>query len=165
MIWRVEVREKDKFFDAVGAAVKKDIQDIGFGRRVSEAKAIQVYLLEGELEERHIKKICEYLLIDPVTQRYSYGTDRSSEKGYKIVEVAYNPGVMDPVEESAKKAIMDLGITGIRSVRTAKKYLIKGSLSHREILSIAEKLLYNKVIQHIVKGPSTIPPEGPPYEF
>ena len=35
------------------------------------------------------------------------------------VLIAYNPGVMDPVEESTLKGIKDLGIDKVRSVRTA----------------------------------------------
>jgi phosphoribosylformylglycinamidine synthase II len=165
MFWRVEVVEKKGFFDAIGASVKKDISDLGLGKKVKEVKYVQVYLLDGELDESDIRNICENLLIDPVTQDYRYNGNVSDEKGYKAVEVAYNPGVMDPVEESALKAILDLGVEGIRTVRTAKKYLIKGSLSHNEIRSIAEKILYNKVIQHLVKGKSGIAPEPPPYSF
>ncbi len=165
MIWRVEVREKDGFYDALGESVRRDILDLGFGKSVKEVKTVQVYLLSGQLDGIDIKRICENLLIDPVTQDYSCDGSIHDEKDFKVVEVAYNPGVMDPVEESAIKAILDLGIDGIRTVRTAKKYLIKGSLSHNEINSIAEKIIYNKVIQHLVKGPSTIPPEPPPYQF
>ncbi|MCX5716532.1 MAG: phosphoribosylformylglycinamidine synthase subunit PurL [Candidatus Omnitrophica bacterium] len=56
---------------------------------------------------------------------------------------------MDPVEESTKKGIRDLGIPGVSSVKTAKKYIIKGGISDSELDFIGEKLLYNKVIQHI----------------
>ncbi|MDP3791875.1 MAG: phosphoribosylformylglycinamidine synthase subunit PurL [Candidatus Omnitrophota bacterium] len=165
MLYRVEVREKDGFYDAVGESVKKDILDLGFKNKVEEVKFVYVYLLEGDINEIDIKKISEELLIDPVTQEYSFNGSVCNEKEFKAVEVAYNPGVMDPVEESAKKAIQDLGIKGVREVRTAKKYLIKGKLSESQIRSIAEKLLYNKVIQHIVKKLSSIYPEPPPYQF
>jgi len=56
---------------------------------------------------------------------------------------------MDPVEESTKKGVRDLGIPGINSVKTARKYLIKGNIGGEQIKLISEKLLYNKVIQHI----------------
>lgn len=72
---------------------------------------------------------------------------------------------MDPVEDSVKKAIKDLGIENVKIVRTAKKYLLRGSLTKKEILSISEKILFNKVIQHTVKGKATIYPEPPPYQF
>ncbi|MDO8536288.1 MAG: phosphoribosylformylglycinamidine synthase subunit PurL [Candidatus Omnitrophota bacterium] len=165
MLYRIEIREKDGFYDAVGESVKKDIIDLGFKSRIKEVKFVYVYLIEADFQESDIRRICEEILIDPVTQDYSYRGSVSSEKEYKIVEVAYNPGVMDPVEDSAKKAIKDLGIDGVRTVKTAKKYLIKGRFSKKEIISISEKILFNKVIQHAVKGKSTIYPEPPAYQF
>lgn len=165
MFWRIEVREKEGFYDAVGESVKRDIIDLGFENRIRGVSAVQVYLLDGELKERDVKTICEKLLIDPITQDYDYNGNLAHDKDFKVVEVAYNPGVMDPVEASARKAILDLGISGINSVRTVKKYLIKGTLSYSEIHSIAESVLYNKIIQHIVKEPSSALPDVPPYQF
>jgi len=165
MFWRIEVREKEGFYDAVGEGVKKDIEDLGFAHRIKKVHTVQVYLLEGDATESDIRFICENLFIDPITQEYAYNGSIFDEKYFKVIEVAYNPGVMDPVEESAKKAIKDLGINDIETVKTAKKYLIKGSLSYADINSIAENILYNKVIQHIVKGRSETIPEVPPYQF
>lgn len=165
MFYRIEVREKSGFYDAAGESVKKDIIDLGFKNKVREVKFVYVYLIEGNVNEAEIKKICEELLIDPITQEYAYKGAVCDEKKFKLVEVAYKAGVMDPVEESAKKAILDLGVNGVKEIKTAKKYLIRGKFSSGEIHSIAEKILYNKVIQHTVKGVSTIYPEPPPYQF
>ena len=159
------MREKDGFYDAAGESVKKEINDLGFKNRIRDVRFVYVYLIEGDISEAHIKKISEELLIDPVTQEYSLNGSVYKEEEFKVVEVAYNPGVMDPVEESAKKAIQDLGIKGVKEVKTAKKYLIKGRFSAKDIRSIAEKLLYNKVIQHAVTKLSSIYPEPPPYQF
>ncbi|MFA5255420.1 MAG: phosphoribosylformylglycinamidine synthase subunit PurL [Candidatus Omnitrophota bacterium] len=165
MLWRVEIKEKDGFYDAVGESVKKDIIDLGFKNRIKEVKFVYVYLIEADIQEPEIRRICEELLIDPVTQDYSYRGNVSNEQAYKVVEIAYNPGVMDPVEDSAKKAIRDLGIKGLKAIKTAKKYLIKGRFSKKEIHSISGKILFNKVIQHAVKGKSSIYPEPPAYQF
>ena len=126
MFCRVEVKEKDGFYDAVGESVKKDIIDLGFKNKVKKVRFVYVYLLEGDINESEVKKISEELLIDPVTQEYAIKGNAALEKEFKVVEVAYNPGVMDPVEDSAKKAIQDIGINGVRTVNTAKKYLLKG---------------------------------------
>ncbi len=165
MLWRIEIKKKDGFYDAVGESVKKDIIDLGFKNKIKDVKFVYVYLIEADSQESDIRRICEELLIDPVTQDYSYRQNVSNEKEYKRAEIAYNPGVMDPVEDSVKKAIKDLGIEGISQVKTSKKYLIKGKLSKKEILSISEKVLFNKVIQHTVKDKSTIYPEPPAYRF
>ena len=165
MFWRIEVKEKQGFYDAAGEAVRKDIADLGFRGRVREVRTSQVYLLEGNLRETEVRRICEELLIDPVSQEYTYKDNAPDEEKFAVVEVAYNPGVMDPVEDSAKKAISDLGIKGVRAVKTAKKYLIHGKLSRRDIDLISENILYNKVIQHVARGRSRILPEVPPYQF
>lgn len=166
MQYRIEVRDKKEIFDAIGEGVKKDILDLGI-KGIKEVHFIQVYLIEGTLSKKDVLAICKDLLTDSVTQEFVYGKSfiRKESKNLHVVEVAYNPGVMDPVEESALKAIKDLGINDVESLHTAKKYLLEGNLSRKKIDLISEKLLYNKVIQHPVKGKATIHRSIPPYKF
>ena len=144
-------------FDAVGQGIKKDIFDLGI-KSVSEVRFVQVYIIEASLSEQGIRKICEELLTDRVAQDYVINSEEkkgTETSPFFVIEVAYNPGVMDPVEESALKGIKDLGLEGVTTFKTAKKYLIKGSLSDGQLKIISEKLLYNKLIQHIVNLPNT----------
>lgn len=168
--------------------MKRDIDDLGISE-VDSVEAVQVYIIEGNIRSSQIKNIARDLLSDPITQEYAFRdkplTDaeapssrgssgegrfirdkKSSEGGQFLVEVAYNAGVMDPVEESVRKGILDLGIKGVASVRTAKKYIINGKISESSLKTISEKLLYNKVIQHIVTGPDSYTAKTPPkYNF
>ncbi len=155
MFYKIEVKDKSGIFDAAGAGVKSDILDFGI-KGVRDARFVQVYNIEGNLTEAEIKRICDELLTDKICQNYSINStnDQRPTTNDHIVEVAYNPGVMDPVESSTLKGISDLGIEGAESVKTAKKYIIRGKLSAGQLKTICEKLLYNKLIQHIVK-PST----------
>jgi len=154
MMYRVEVQEKPGVFDAVGQGVKKDISDLG-AYAVSGVRFVQVYLIEGGISEKDVRRISEDLLIDPVTQSYRIVNSPVSENKKRskelVIEIAYNPGVMDPVEESTLKGIADLGLSGVTAVKTAKKYLIHGRISEAQLHTIAGKLLYNKLIQHIVR--------------
>ncbi|MDD5466144.1 MAG: phosphoribosylformylglycinamidine synthase subunit PurL [Candidatus Omnitrophica bacterium] len=148
----MEVVDKPGIFDAVGAHVAKDIFDLGIDS-VREVRFIQAYTLEGNLAQGQVLSICQELLTDKVAQDYkilSSQPDNFLKANQHIVEVAYNPGVMDPVEASVLKGIQDLGITTVESVKTAKKYIIFGKLSSAQLKTISEKLLYNKLIQHIV---------------
>lgn len=163
MQYKIEVVDKPGIFDAIGQGVKKDILDLGINS-VKEVKFIQVYTLEGNLSENQVVKICDELLTDKVAQEYKIlsgqgdrvlisDSQRRRSMGvssHHIVEIAYNPGVMDPVEASVLKGIQDLGILGVESVRTAKKYILSGALSASQLKTIPEKLLYNKLIQHVV---------------
>lgn len=150
MLRKIEIKEKSGIFDCLGEGIKKDILDLGI-KTVRDVRFIQIYLIEGALSEEEIKKICEELLIDKVTQEYLLnGQNGHNVQNEFIIEVAYNPGVMDPVEESTLKAIRDLGIEEKISVKTAKKYIVKGKLTETQLKTICEKLLYNKLIQHVV---------------
>lgn len=157
MLYKIEVKDKPGIFDAVGEGIKKDILDLGI-KSVSGVRFIQVYSIEGGLLENDAKRICEELLVDKVSQDYSVNAQAAkhlSDENEFVVEVAYNPQVIDPVFDSAQKALNDLGVEGITSFKTAKKYLIKGNLADSQLKKISEKLLYNKLIQHIVKSPVT----------
>ncbi|MCM8779560.1 MAG: phosphoribosylformylglycinamidine synthase subunit PurL [Candidatus Omnitrophica bacterium] len=152
MLWQIEVKDKPGIFDAVGEGIKKDILDLGI-ETVEDVSFIQVYMIEGDIRQEAVKIICEELLADNVAQVYRLKPEIVNEENGHTLEVAYNPGVMDPVEESALKAIRDIGIEGVSSVKTAKKYLIKGKITKAQLNTISEKLLYNKLIQHIVRAP------------
>ena len=162
MEYKIEVKDKPGIFDAVGNGIKKDILDLGINT-VRRVQFIQIYFIEGDVSRDEIEKICEELLVDKISQDYSVKKQEKQEKQGDVsvfseknrnvpiqVEVAYNPGVMDPAEDSVLKAIRDLGIEGVRKVKAAKKYLLQGKLSHAQLKTISEKLLYNKLIQHIV---------------
>ncbi|MFH1775956.1 MAG: phosphoribosylformylglycinamidine synthase subunit PurL [Candidatus Omnitrophota bacterium] len=156
MLWRIEVRNKQDVVDAVGRHLMKSIYDLGI-KSVSEVKMVQVYLIEGDVDENQIYLICEEILRDKVIQDYRVVDCNiephplPEEPVYKVLEIAYNRGVMDPWEESIQKGIKDLGVRGAGSIKTGRKYLIKGKITAKQLNFIAEKLLYNKVIQHIVK--------------
>ncbi|MCX7911452.1 MAG: phosphoribosylformylglycinamidine synthase subunit PurL [Dehalococcoidales bacterium] len=147
-MYRVEVWVKEGFPDPRSEGLLRDIVDLGI-RTVTRVRVSTIYLLEGKLTDAELTRICRELLTDPIVEDYVTG-ETPAPAGARLVEVAYNPGVMDPVEDSVKKGIRDLGIATIGAVRTAKKYLLWGNLSDDELASISDKLLVNAVVQHVV---------------
>ncbi|MGD0336980.1 MAG: phosphoribosylformylglycinamidine synthase subunit PurL [Candidatus Omnitrophota bacterium] len=168
MFYKIEIKDKPGIFDAVGKGVKKDISDLGI-ISVRDVRFIQVFTIEGDISAEQVKRICEELLVDPIAQDYSINgahNVRRITQGEVTIEVAYNPGVMDPVEESTLKGIRDLGIETGCTVKTAKKYVIKGALTKQQLATICDKLLYNKLIQHIEGAQShKVPKSQVKYEF
>ncbi|MDD5681265.1 MAG: phosphoribosylformylglycinamidine synthase subunit PurS, partial [Candidatus Omnitrophica bacterium] len=165
MIWTVEVFNKKGVFDAIGYDVKRGIQGLGV-KGVKGVSFIQIYRIYGEAGKEDVENIARELLIDKVTQEYRINAPAEKSKNISVVEVAYNPGVMDPAEESTLKGIKDLGISGVETARTAKRFIIKGSVSLDKLHFIADKILCNKIIQHIVKKDlSESYPERPSYKF
>ena len=157
MIWRVEVRQKDGILDSTGQSIARDITDLRLGE-VSQVRVVSVFLLEGNISREEIKRIGDELLIDPIVEQYSFDLKLPLQSStHHVVEIAYNPGVMDPVEASTIKGIRDLGVTGITAVRTAKQYHIHGKISVQQLESITARVLMNKLIQHVVRDPSHVP--------
>lgn len=148
--FRVEVRDRHGIYDAVAEGLKRDIKDLGIGA-VKEVEYIQVYTLVGAIPKKDLETIGRELLADKVSQEYRLGGFKLQRSGsLHVVEVAYNPGVMDPVVDSTMKAIRDMGISAVETLHTAKKYVFTGQLDHVQVNAIADKLLYNKLIQHVV---------------
>jgi phosphoribosylformylglycinamidine synthase len=165
---RVEVRLKSHLPDARGAGLVKDIRDLGI-ETVSDVRVVDIYWLDAELPPDKLDLICRSLLADPVIQDYrsdsAISADADQAPNRHVVEVTYNPGVMDPVEGTVMKAVRDLGIDDVRAVKTAKRYLIDGKLDNGQLESICGKLLVNPIVERIV-GPDTVPfSEHPRYHF
>jgi phosphoribosylformylglycinamidine synthase len=162
-VYRIEVSVKEGFADPRSEGLQKDILDLGI-KAVRRVRVSSIYLLEGKLEDKELLAICCKLLADPIVENYS-SDDSPAPEGARLVEVAYNPGVMDPVEDSVKRGIRDLGITTITAVRTAKKYLFWGDFSDDTLKSICDKLLVNSVVQHIVAHKEAVALRSATYHF
>ena len=164
----LEVRLKGHLPDARGQGLVKDIQDLDIAT-VSDVRVVDIYWLDAELSPETLDMLGRNLLADPVTQIYSYrqGTPAGQvdESGYHTVEVAYNAGVTDPVEDSVLKAIRDLKVEGVNTVRTSKRYLIEGQLTDEQLGIICSRLLVNPIIQHVVEQEQMSFPENPKYHF
>jgi phosphoribosylformylglycinamidine synthase II len=166
-LFRIEVSVKAGFPNPEGDRLKKDIRDIGI-TTIKQARVSDVYLLEGELDEAEVVKIGQELLADPVVEDFSWGEgplSRIEGGDTHVIEVAYNPGVTDPVAESVGKAIRDLGIATVTSVKTARKYSLRGDLSEENLQSICDKLLVNSLIQHVVTKREAVALPSTTYKF
>ena len=170
MIWRVEIKEKPGGGEPLGGGILHDIADLGI-TSLSRVDVSHIYTIKAALSKEQVLSVAARLLADPVTQDYSCSLlDRAEDcaspaQNCTEIEVAHNPGVMDPVEASTMKGIKDLGLESVEWVRTAKKYYLYGPLTERQADLIVDKVLSNKLIQHAVKDPASsygaIPASGP----
>jgi len=165
---KVEIRLKNHLPDSRGLGLVKDIHDLGI-TSVSDARVLDIYRLDADLPADRLELICRQLLADPVTQEYWYGQhprpEDKADAHHHSIEVAYNAGVTDPIEGSILKALHDLGVSEVRAVKTAKRYLITGQLDKSQLEAIASKLLVNPIIQHIVTQEPLAFPASPRYKF
>jgi phosphoribosylformylglycinamidine synthase len=81
-----------------------------------------VYLLEGALDRTAVEAVARELLVDPVLHGYEVHPldQRHPPWPEPTVLILKRPGVMDPVEASARKAVADLGFD-VRAVRVGRR--------------------------------------------
>ncbi len=167
---RMEVYLKPHLPDARALGLARDIHDLGI-TTVSSVRVVDVYWLDADLKPYELDLVCRSLLADPITQEYrcftpstnagAVVTGGGADKQLHTIEVAYNAGVTDPVEDTIMKALQDLGVSGVRAVKTAKRYLIEGQLDKHQLETISSRLLVNPIIQHVVKEEIVEFPENP----
>ena len=165
MVYRIEVGTRPGFRDPHAEETLGSIRELGV-QTVEHVAFYRVYYLKGTFDHQTAERIARELLIDPVTQEYGV-EEKLGEHGRDVwsVEIAYKPGVMDPVEESARKAIGDMGVTGLEGVKTARRYAIRGRLSEDEKALIIDKALANRVIERPLQPGDTVFFEKIRYQF
>lgn len=146
----------------------RDINDLGINS-INYVRVIDIYWLDADLASGELDFISSNLFADPVTQDYCY--DRSPGFGdedapdHHSIEVAYNAGVTDPLEATVFKALDDLGVIGVRAIRTSHRYLLNGLLDNQQLEDIGNRLLVNPIIQHVVSGEPVGFLPSPGYRF
>ena len=161
---RVEVCLKKRLTDARGEGLTSEIADLGI-TTVSGVRVLDVYWLDGDLNAGELELLCRELLADPITQDWRCGKARRRTRGVHTVEVTYNAGVTDPVEHSIVKAVSDLGIDGIRGVKTGKSYIIEGPLDAQSLETITRKVLVNPIVEHVVEDELSTLLDRPGYQL
>ncbi len=160
----IETTLKKGFPDPVTAGILSALTEEGLDG-VREVRKVAVFRIKADLDDAALAKIASGLLADSVTETYAVNGAVLDESDGYVFEVAFNPGVMDPVEESALKALNELGIEGVDGFKTGSKFLFIGNIDADAIDLFAGRYLYNKVIQHPVKSGEDPFPVTPPYQF
>lgn len=166
--WRFEISSKQGFLDVHGKDVLEDIRQLNIDS-VKDVISEKVFLIEGDFDQAFAERIAGELLSDPVCQD-SYIGKSSVPAGpmpATLIEVHLKSGVTDPVAESVRSALSDMGAGQVASVRTARKYVLLGNVSEQEKEMIARRILANDCIEDVIDGADAEPPSPhtEPYEM
>ncbi|MCX7703091.1 MAG: phosphoribosylformylglycinamidine synthase subunit PurL [Planctomycetota bacterium] len=165
MVHHLEVTYKEGLSDAEAEGILSGIRDLGI-ESVSEVRVVRVFVIDGEYTKKELRWIGRELLADAVVEKFALDASVLDEKVYNLVQVARRAGVMDPVALTIEKALKEVGL-GARRVRTAKKFLLKGRISEKELREIVRRILANDVIDevHFGRKKLALAKEPPPYQF
>ncbi len=147
-VHRVEVRCRPGHHDPAGAAVLEQARPLG----VRAVRTARVFLIEAPFDDLTLRRIAEQLLADPVNQQFTIGAAPAPHDGASV-EVHFLPGVMDPVAQSTRDAVIemldDLSPDQVE-VRTGVRYdLIGASVDDDARRRFAHAALANPVIHAI----------------
>jgi phosphoribosylformylglycinamidine (FGAM) synthase PurS component len=147
-MWLIEVGYKPQFKDAIGNAVKQDIKEDLLIDSIEDVKYVEAYALKADLSQQQVEKIAQELVSDPVTQNYRINAQVMDDFDWEI-SVSYHDDVTDNVGMTCEQGIKDLGLKLKEedSVRTIRKYYVKGSLTEEQVKLICQGLLANELIE------------------
>jgi phosphoribosylformylglycinamidine synthase len=146
MVTRLEIATRPGLPDSRGVAVARKIRSF-LGISVADVRTCDVYRIDADLEPDEAERVLAEL-VDPVLQIGAI--DRLDHGAFDVlVDVAYKPGVTDPVGKSARVAIEDtLGrrLPERAAVYTSRLYLLFGA-TLEDARRISSELLANPLIQ------------------
>ncbi len=148
MLHAIEIALKDKYPDLVGRGILREASEYGI-TGLESVRVVTLYFTEGNVSDDDLDKFAGKFLADGVLEDYSIDSPVLLEDRAVVIAVGYNPGVMDPVEQSAMEGVKDLDIRNVNGVKTGKKFIFYGNADSGELEEYAGKFLYNKVVQHI----------------
>lgn len=145
----IEVAQKEGAKDALGSAVKRDIEEDLRVIGIESVAYVEVYEINAALSGQELKTVAEKLLADPITQRYAIG-DTVHKKFDWEISVRFHPDVTDNTGSMAVRAASELLGKKLErdSIRSARKYAITGKISEADVKKICKGLLANELIEN-----------------
>ncbi|MFA9479574.1 phosphoribosylformylglycinamidine synthase subunit PurS [Phycisphaerales bacterium AB-hyl4] len=160
-VFRFEVRAVEGQVDPHAETVHREAASAFAGEpSVERVLAARVYLIEAAVDGSTLEPAARELLGDPVAQAVHVGVGPTAERA-ATVEVHYQPGVMDPVAQSTREALVEalpsLSLEQV-DVRTGWRFdlvFAEGAArpSEADLRGFAERALANPVIQEIHLSP------------
>ncbi len=149
----VEVYRKDSCPES--RELSCEIKELGIteGYRVSFSRLYIIEFDENTLPvpaEKRLRQISREILADPVVEEYSL--ELRNIRGLSV-EVYFKKGVLDITGRRAVEASAYAGLDeGLENVSSGSRYIINapGGVDDKRCRYIAQKLLFNKVIQEAV---------------
>lgn len=147
MAHRIEISCKDEIKDVQALKLERRIKT-DFGIDVKEAHVVDVYTVDADLDEAILDVVRSDAFVDPVIQKSVTNGYTSFDSDW-VIEVGFKPGVTDNVGRTAKEVIQAISGRPFgdgEAVYTSRLYFLKGDISERDLVTIAEGMLANTLI-------------------
>lgn len=153
----IEIKFKNLSTDPVAKQVKADLIEHGQPAANAQVLASRLYRIDGNFSPEQYQAIADTLLVDPVIEVAELHdletTGKSKKKAPKIkgvvVDVWPKPGVTDPVGETVKKGLKDLGLFAESKTSYGLRYIFPKIKDTKFLAGFAKKTLANELIHDI----------------
>ena len=148
----IEIRLRPEHSDPEGAAALALLQPHGLSA-LRAARVSRVYEIKGPLTANQVLQATKDLLCDAVIQDHRVLTQTTAPMNgmnFWRVEVWLKPTVTDPVGETVRDAIADMGLPRPDSVRCALVYRLSGRTTKVQLEKSLFKCLANPLIHRAV---------------
>ena len=148
----IEIRLRPEHADAEGAAALTLLRHQGLTQLI-ETRVSRLYEIKGPISSNQVLQATKDLLCDAVTQEHRVVTPSPSPMNganFWRVEVWLKPTVTDPVGETVRDAIADMGLPKPESVRCALVYRLVGRTNKAALEKAVSRTLANPLIHRAV---------------
>jgi phosphoribosylformylglycinamidine (FGAM) synthase PurS component len=148
----IEVRLRPEFADAEGAAALSLLSAQSLPS-LKEARVSRLYRITGPITANQVQQAAKDLLCDSVTQEHRVVTPVPAPlngMNFWRVEVWLKPSVTDPVGETVRDAIADMGLPRPDVVRCAFVYRLAGRANKAALEKAVARTLSNALIHDAV---------------
>ena len=164
MLWHLRIDPAPGLADAEGHRVTAEALDLGLNGPWT-IRSARGFLVEGPIGVDDLRRAAETVLADPIVESFEIagcGPDVADIAEAAIVHVLPRPGVTDPVAESARSVLQDLGFA-VEEVRSVRTYQIRGPAD--ALPRLIDRVLANVAVEQVVRGPLRIDHlgQGRPY--
>jgi len=149
--YTVEVKLRPDYLDAEGQAALSLLQGLGLNT-ARDCRTSKLYELRGPINMAHAQLIARDLLCDPVTQEFKLvGPSAPVLNGMNHwrVEVWLKGSVTDPVGDTVRSAVAEMGLPQPDAVRAGVAYHISGKCGRNQLEKLVARGLANPVIHKI----------------
>ncbi len=148
-MFRIEVTDRNALEEVHQYKWSQSAQQIGV-KSLTGCIVARVFFIQGDLTKSALEQLATQLLCDPVTERYQIIQPDEKPRATSFphyIDTTYHRGVTDPAAENLLRATRLLGFGGITHAATGLRYELSGTLRQDELITLAEQLFANTIIQ------------------
>jgi phosphoribosylformylglycinamidine (FGAM) synthase PurS component len=146
--YQVEVKLRSEFTDAEGQSALALLHSLGLSA-ARDVRTSKIYEIRGGVNSGQVQQAARDLLCDPVTQEFRLVAATEpvlNGMSHWRVEVWLKSSVTDPVGDTVRSAIAEMGLPQPEIVRVGTAYHIAGKCGRNQLEKVVARGLANPVI-------------------